>query len=138
MKHLKKTLCIAVILQICHVTLFSEFVLEKEEIKRLHNIGEQVTRNDVTNFFNPTSGPFKTERIINNIKALRKAAKESLKKLQEVNVTNKKIAKPQPFNAKIANYNQVKKTLKFIITSIDQDLKNKKRFRILDPMLFSI
>ncbi|MCK4650619.1 hypothetical protein KAT08_00430 [Candidatus Babeliales bacterium] len=115
-----------------HFSLFA-FYLEKVEIESFNGGVGSVKRLDITDFFHKINISFDKEMIITNVFALQEAAKDALKAFNEQTLKNKKVTKPLIFDKKIVRSKKVKETLKFIISVIDKDKKNKRKFRILDP-----
>jgi len=83
---------------------------------------------------NPQQTTFTNEKIITSPYALLKAARFALSFFQSNDPDDKRIVKSALLESKILPSAQAKKTLQFIIKTIEQDhMAKRKRFRIQDP-----
>lgn len=113
------------------VQLFS-FHLENKEIFSMAKRGENVKRVDVDKFFHPTTLSFINEKVVTDPLILQSAAKLALKYFQENKNINPAVVRPSIFGQKIVSSKKVEDTLKFIISTIEQDKNKKIGFRILN------
>jgi membrane-bound lytic murein transglycosylase len=108
--------------------------LNNQEVANMAQKGEQAKRLDVTNFFHKTGlPPFNQETVSINPLVLQKAAASALRYFNENRNTHAKILSPSVFSKNIMTPEDVKKTLQFIIWSIETDKKVGRSYRILDP-----
>ena len=106
--------------------------LESQEIFSLKTKGETQNRSDVIDFFHPCKISLNNQSVITDPAVLLDAAKSAFRYFKSQNKINKKIINPRLFSQKIMSPYQVKNTLEFIISSIEQDIKKKTSPRILN------
>ncbi|MFC1894525.1 hypothetical protein ACFLYH_01085 [Candidatus Dependentiae bacterium] len=106
--------------------------LEHQEIFSLKKNGEILNRKDITRFFKFSNPTFNNQFIVTDPLVLQDAARSALLYFKSKKKSNEKLLNPKIFSSKIANFDYVKKTLEFIIWSIEKDKQKKSSFRILD------
>ncbi|MBD3231816.1 hypothetical protein GF322_04105 [Candidatus Dependentiae bacterium] len=105
--------------------------LEKKEISS-HLLNGFYNRPDIVNFFNEQKTHLHKEIVVIDPLVLQAAAKTALGYFKSKNKNNIKLVKPRFFEQKL-NSNDVRKTLEYIVTLIEQDKKRGTNFRILNP-----
>ena len=83
-------------------------------------------------FFSPIKRGPKTKFVVTDPIALQQAAKDTLAYFDIHGATHRKVISPKNFNKQILPTKKVIQTLKYIVSTIDQD-KESGEFRILDP-----
>ncbi|MFH1643622.1 MAG: hypothetical protein ABIA74_00405 [bacterium] len=120
--HLKNLLLYLIIFHFKNLTPYSP---EKSELANNSKLNLQ-------QIFIPTNFNLNYERITSEPTALLKAARDALNYFNSKTDKNITLTKPDKFEIQVLKSKDVKKTLEFIIETIQQDQKTKK-FRILDP-----
>lgn len=114
-------------------SLINPYHLENQEIFSSKIKGETQNRTDITSFFHPCGFSLDNQfTVVNDPIVLLSAAKSALRYFKNINNEDKEIIAPKVFSQKIMTSGQVKNTLGFIISSIEQDLKKGARPRILN------
>lgn len=126
---MNKILILLIFLMI-NTHLLESFSINKKETASLQKNGQIINRTDVLEFFSTENKKKSAYKIDTDPITLQKAAQYTLNLLQ--NKANKQFIQPYIFDKKLINLDEIKKTLQFIITLIENDKKYNRPFRILN------